>query len=162
MSIPTVKDKSVVTLQYTLKNEAGEVLDTSVGNEPLAYLHGADNIVVGLERALTAKKVGDKLEIEVSAQYGYGERTGAIFSVDRGSFPEDAEIQKGMQFVVEGEQGLIPLWVDRVEDDQVFLDPNHPLAGVNLHFQVEILGIRDAKPDEIEHGHPHGPGGHQH
>jgi len=158
----TIAADKVVIMHYTLKNDAGDVLDSSAGSDPLAYLHGADNIVPGLENALTGKSVGDKLNVEVAPAEGYGTRNAELFSVERTSFPADVDLVKGMQFVAEGANGLIPLWVDRVEGDQVFVDPNHPLAGETLHFDVEIVDIRAASPDEIEHGHPHGPGGHHH
>jgi FKBP-type peptidyl-prolyl cis-trans isomerase SlyD len=158
----TVADGKVVSIHFTLKNNAGEVLDSSEGHDPLDYLHGADNVVPGLERELIGKSVGDELVVEVAAKDGYGVRQGEIFSVDRDSFPEDAELEKGTQFVAEADEGPIPLWVDRIEDGKVYVDPNHPLAGVQLNFDVTVVAIRAASEEEVEHGHPHGPGGHEH
>jgi FKBP-type peptidyl-prolyl cis-trans isomerase SlyD len=163
MSSPdTVADQKVVTIHYTLTNDAGETLDSSEGNDPMAYLHGAHNIVPGLESELVGKSVGDELQVVVAPADGYGERVPQMLEVERSSFPEDAELVAGMQFVAETEDGMVPLWVDHVDGDKVHVDPNHPLAGENLHFKVSILELRDASAEEIEHGHPHGPGGHDH
>ncbi len=163
MSSSEVADGRVIEIEYTLTNPQGEVLDASEG-EPLAYLHGADNIVPGLENALVGKSVGDKLDVVVPPAEGYGERQGpGPQGIPRTSFPADADIVPGMSFAVETEDGqLMPLWVVGLEADQVMVDANHPLAGVALHFAVEIVGIRDARAEELEHGHPHGPGGHHH
>ncbi len=159
----TVADKSVVTIHYTLKDSDGEVLDSSAGQDPLAYLHGAGNIVPGLERELTGKKVGDKLNVVVKPEDGYGERQGEPQKVPLTSFPDDAELEAGMQIVAQGPNNeMFPLWVVEVGDDFAMLDPNHPLADVTLHFDVEITEIRAASEEEVAHGHPHGPGGHHH
>ena len=158
----TVSANRVVTIDYTLKNDAGDILDSSKDDEPMAYLHGADNIVPGLETALEGKLVGDRVQVVVDAKDGYGEREFDTFAVDRTSFPDDVELTKGMQFVAEGEEGLMPFWIDSVKDDKVHVDPNHPLAGQALHFDVTIVAIRAATAEELEHGHPHGPGGHEH
>lgn len=156
----------VVIIQYTLTNDAGEVLDTSDGGEALPYLHGEGNIVDGLEEALNGKAIGDKLEVSVPPIKGYGERQdGPPQPVPRSAFPEDMDIEPGMQFMVETDEGVAPVWIDHVAGDEVFLDGNHPLAGTTLHFAVEIVGVRDATDDEKAHGHPHGidgTGGHHH
>jgi FKBP-type peptidyl-prolyl cis-trans isomerase SlyD len=157
-----VADKKVVTIHYSLKNAAGEQLDSSQDGEPMAYLHGALNIVPGLESALDGKTVGTALDVVVAPKDGYGERGPEPFPVGLDAFPEDMELAKGLQFVAEQDGEMIPFWIDRVEETQVFIDPNHPLAGVELHFQVEVVAIRDATEEELEHGHPHGPGGAQH
>ena len=154
----TVQDKSVVSIDYTLKDASGEILDSSDVSGPTAYLHGANNIVPGLEQALTGKSAGTKIKVEVSPQEGYGERIAEPFPVERTAFPEDLELTTGMQFVAEGEQGLVPVWVDRVEGDSIYVDPNHPLAGQQLFFDVTIVSIRAATPEELENGHVQGPG----
>lgn len=158
----TVRDGKVVSVHYTLRNPAGKVIDSSDGEEPMSYLHGASNIVPGLERQLAGKSIGDKVKAVVPPEEGYGERVGgAPQVVPRNAFPADAELEEGMPFAVEGPQGqVVELWISRIEGDQIYVDRNHPLAGVALHFDVEILEIRDASRDEIAHGHPHGPGGH--
>lgn len=154
----------VVALNYTLRDAKGSFIDGSEEGDPLQYLHGADNIVPGLESALEGHKVGDKLSVEVKPEDGYGLREGpGPQSVPRDAFPVDAEIEEGMPFSVENEDGEeIDLWVVRVEDDQVFVDVNHPLAGVTLCFDVEVVSIRDSTAEERMHGHPHGPGSHHH
>jgi FKBP-type peptidyl-prolyl cis-trans isomerase SlyD len=159
-----VEAGKVVSFHYTLTNGSGEVLDSSADREPLPYLHGAGNIVPGLEQQLSGKAVGDKFDAVVAPADGYGERSGPEpQAVERGAFPPDAPLQKGMQFMAQTPDGQhIPLWIDRIEGDTVYVDHNHPLAGVTLHFAVEITGIRDATAEEQAHGHPHGPGGHHH
>ena len=159
-----VADGQVVSMHYTLKNDAGEVLDSSQGREPLAYLHGAHNIVPGLEKQLAGKAVGDSVDAVVPAAEGYGEKDGpGPQPVRKTAFPDGAELSPGMQLLAQGpDGGAIPLWVVEVRDDDVLVDTNHPLAGETLHFAVEIVGLRAASPEEVDHGHPHGPGGHHH
>ena len=162
MSEARIAQGSVVTFEYTLKNDQGEVLDASEGH-PLTYLHGADNIVPGLERELDGKGVGDEFQVVVAPADGYGERIGTgPQPIDRGGFPPDAELEPGMSFAVETEGGLMPLWIVEVGDDHVMVDVNHPLAGVELHFSGSISEIRQATDEELEHGHVHGPDGHHH
>ena len=155
---------SVVSIHYTLRSPEGDVLDSSDGGEPLMYLHGADNIVPGLERELTGRKVGDSLEVEVKPVDAYGERQGpGPQRVPLTAFPEGARPEEGMQVFAEGpDNQTIPLWVVSVEDDAVMVDVDHPLAGMTLHFQVEVASVRTATDEELAHGHPHGPGGHHH
>ena len=158
-----IADGTVVTMHYTLKDSEGQVLDTSSGREPLSYLHGASNIVPGLERQLAGKSVGDSFTAEVPSEEGYGERQGPPKQVDRSAFPEDAELAPGMQVMAQSEDGKsFPLWILDVSDDAVVVDTNHPLAGVTLHFDLEITGVRAATEEEKSHGHPHGEGGHHH
>lgn len=161
----TVAANKVVVLHYTLTNDAGQELESSIGDEPIEYLQGAENLVPGLEKALEGKKVGDKLDVTVDAADGYGERDPKeIYKVKRSQFPADAPLQVGMQFEAQNPQGddFAPAWVTAIEGDSVTVDFNHPLAGVRLHFAVEILSVRDASAEEIAHGHPHGPDGHHH
>lgn len=158
-----VENGKVASIHYTLTNDAGEVLDSSAGREPLAYLHGAGNIVPGLERELQGKVTGASLSVRVEPEDGYGVRRGQAQAVERGAFPAGVEIETGMMIQAQTEQGeIIPLWVSRIEDDTVWLDQNHPLAGVALNFRVEIVSVRDATDEELDHGHPHGPDGHHH
>lgn len=160
----TVSDGQVISFHYTLRDPEGEVLDSSLESEPLSYLHGAANIVPGLERELTGRAVGDRLEAVVEPADGYGEPAGpGPQKLPRDAFPSNAELEAGMQVFARGEGSEpIPLWIVSVDDDHVVIDINHPLAGVTLHFTVEIVSIRSATEEEIEHGHPHGPGGHEH
>lgn len=161
-----VAEGKVVIIHFTLRDEAGEVLDTSDGDEPMPYLHGYDNVVPGLEAALEGKRVGEKLSVVVPPEEAYGFPSGvADQAVPREEFPDDVEIEEGMEFYGEGDEGMVPIWVTRVTDDTVFITMDHPLAGQSLHFDVEIVAIRDANEDEIEHGHPHGltgDDGHHH
>jgi len=159
--VSTVEAGKVVFIHFTLKNDAGETIDSSDGNEPLIYLYGADNIVPGLEQELTGKKVGDKVSTVIPAAEGYGERDEAgAQRVPRDEFPAEMEIEVGMPFHAEtGDGAMITVWVTAVTDDLVELDMNHPLAGENLHFDVEVVKIREATANELEHGHPHGEDG---
>lgn len=160
----TIANDVVVTIEYTLKNSAGEVLDSSVGDEPMTYLHGHENIVPGLENALTGKKAGDVVTVAVPPEEGYGVRDpGGLRQIERGAFPPDAELEMGMQFTAELEdEEVVPLWVVGLDDEYVHVDMNHPLAGETLHFEVKILELRTALANELAHGHPHGRDGHAH
>ncbi len=158
-----VEDGKVIAIHYELKNAGGEVLDSSEGGEPLEYLHGAENIVPGLEKQLGGKAVGDKLQVVVAPEDGYGERDDrGVFEVPKSEFPEDAEIEVGMQIAIQDDSGhVFPVMITAVGDDKVTLDVNHPLAGEELHFDVSVESVRDATDEEKQHGHVHGPG-HDH
>ncbi len=163
MSDTTISAGKVVFFHYTLTNDAGETIDSSRGGNPLPYLHGAGNIVPGLEKQLEGLAVGAKLQADVSPEEGYGVRRGEPMPVPRDQFPADVNLQPGMQFFAEDPNGNhFPLWIAQVGEDTVLVDPNHPLAGENLHFDVEIMSLRDASDEEKEHGHPHLPGMPQH
>jgi FKBP-type peptidyl-prolyl cis-trans isomerase SlyD len=161
---PAVADGMVVSVHYTLKTEEGEVIDSSDGDEPLMYLHGAGNIVPGLEKQLAGHVVGDRVKAVVEPEDGYGEHTGdEPQMVPRESFPEDADLYEGMEVMAQGPEGeMFPMWIVGLTDDHVLVDENHPLAGVTLHFDVEVTEIRAATQEELAHGHPHGPGAHAH
>ena len=153
----TIADQKVVIIHYTLKNDAGEVLDSSDGDEPMPYLHGADNIVPGLEAALTGKSVGDKVSVSIAPADAYGDPSGAPDQrVPRESFPDVVEVAAATEFYTEGPDGVVPLWVSRVTPDAVYVTLDHPLAGETLHFDVEVIGLREPTAEELEHGHPHG------
>ena len=158
-----VAGQKVVTIHYTLKGDGGEVLDASAAGEPLAYLHGAGNIIPGLESALEGKSAGDKLSVTVAPEQGYGVRDeGLVQSVARSAFQGVQELAPGMRFKAGGPQGTRVVVVTQVEKDLVTVDANHPLAGQTLHFEVELAAVRDATREELEHGHVHGAGGHHH
>jgi FKBP-type peptidyl-prolyl cis-trans isomerase SlyD len=164
MSNLPIADGRVVVLNYTLRSDAGELIDHSDADDPMAYLHGADNIVPGLEKALTGQTVGFKSKVVVEPAEAYGEREDEPpHVVPRNAFPEDEEIEVGSQFMAEGDDGEAePIWVVAIEGDKVLVDSQHPLAGETLHFEVEVLAVREATADELTHGHPHGPDGHSH
>lgn len=158
-----IAEKTVVSIHYTLTNSTGETLDSSIGQDPLVYLHGAQNIIVGLEDALKGKTVGDALQVTVEPEQGYGEtREELIQEVDRSAFEGVEDIDVGMQFMAQTPWGEQPVTVVKVEGEQITLDGNHPLAGETLNFDVEVVDIREASDEEMEHGHVHGEGGHQH
>lgn len=156
------KDK-VVEIDYTLTGDNGQVLDSSQGREPLAYLHGAGNIIPGLESALEGKNPGDQLNVQVPPDQAYGNRDERMVqAVPRNSFQGIQQIEPGMQFQANTPGGPRVITVVGVEGDQVTVDANHPLAGQTLNFDVKVVGIRDATDEERTHGHAHGAGGAQH
>jgi FKBP-type peptidyl-prolyl cis-trans isomerase SlyD len=161
---PLIADGHVVTIHYRLTLDDGSIADQSFGGEPLVYLHGAANIVPGLERQLTGRKVGDKLEVDVAAKDGYGEYDPAADqAVPRSQFPPNVDLQVGMAFQTRARNGQpMTVWVRGIQGDQVTISANHPMAGQQLHFAIEVLDVRRATPDEKKHGHVHGPGGHHH
>lgn len=164
MSSDVVGAGKVVTLHYKLTNEAGETLDSSQGSAPLDYLHGADNIVPGLEAALEGHRVGDRVTVTVPPERGYGVRDEeAVQTVPRRMFPADDDVTPGDEYVTKDEDGNpMPVWVVGADQESVTLDFNHPLAGETLSFDVTVVALREAAPEELEHGHPHGPHGHVH
>lgn len=152
----TIKQNSVVTMHYELKDDAGEVLDSSKGQEPLTYLHGANNIIIGLEEQLLGKSQGDVINAVVSPEKGYGMPVEQLIQqVPKEAFGEVENVEVGMRFQADTEQGPVPVVITAIEDNMVTVDGNHPLAGKELHFECEITEIRDASAEEIEHGHVH-------
>ncbi|NDV63589.1 peptidylprolyl isomerase [Puniceicoccales bacterium CK1056] len=157
-----ISSNSVVSMHYTLTDPAGEVLDSSQGKDPLAYLHGHGNIIPGLEKQLEGKVVGDKLIAEVPAAEAYGEpNDDLVVEASRDQFPGDVDLQPGMRFQAQTPQGPRIAQIKAVDGDKVTVDTNHPLAGVDLKFDVEIIEVREASKEEIDHGHVHtGKDGH--
>jgi FKBP-type peptidyl-prolyl cis-trans isomerase SlyD len=157
-----VQKNSVVSIDYTLTDDEGEVLDTSKGQDPLSYLHGHGQIVPGLERALEGKAIGDSVKVVVEPKDGYGQRDQKrVMHVNRAKLPSDLDPEVGMQLAGQDDKGqVIPLWITQVSATEVTLDGNHPLAGQTLHFDVQIKDVRQATEEELHHGHAHGPGGH--
>lgn len=146
----------VAAIHYTLRDDAGNVLDSSEGRDPLYYLHGENNLIPGMEEGLEGRTKGDKLQLSVPPEKGYGRRDDQLVeAVPRQAFGGQ-QIEVGMQFQANDGQVIT---VMEVGPDTVKVDANHPLADQNLHFDVEIIDVRDATPDEISHGHVHGPGG---
>ena len=152
-----ISDKCVVTFHYTLTNSDGEELDTSVGRDPMKYLHGASNIVPGLEKELKGKSAGDTLKVEVHPDEGYGQVDPKLIQkAPRSAFDGSPEIKPGMQFQAQGPGGEVQMiTVKEITDDEITIDGNHPLAGQVLHFDVSIEEVREASKEELSHGHAH-------
>lgn len=158
-----IAKSTVVTIDYTLTSDEGEVIDSSSGGEPLAYLHGFGNIVPGLENALDGRDEGESVSVKVAPGEGYGERDPElVHRATRAQFQGIDDLEVGMRFQARSGDEMTVVTVIGVEGDDVTLDANHPLAGVNLNFAVKIVGVRAATKVELEHGHPHGPDGHGH
>ena len=159
-----IAEQSVVSIHYTLTNDAGETLDTSDGREPLVYLHGAQNIIPGLESELTGKSVGDSFDVTIQPEEAYGTvNPELVQTVPHSAFEGVEKVEPGMQFQARGDDGETQvITVTEVADSGVTVDGNHPLAGQVLNFSVRVEEIRAATEEEIEHGHVHGPGGHHH
>jgi len=159
----TIRKNSVVSIAYTLKDDDGEILDTSDGGEDFEYLHGHENIVPGLEEMLEGRGVGDSINTSVGPEKGYGTRDeNLVFKMPRDKLPED-ELDVGDQFSAQDKDGNQQIvTVTDFDDETVTLDGNHPLAGQTLHFSVTISAIREASEVEVEHGHVHQPGHHHH
>ncbi|MDT8311528.1 MAG: peptidylprolyl isomerase [Methylophaga sp.] len=158
-----VADNSVVVIDYTLTNNEGQVIDSSEGAGPLAYLHGAGNIIPGLEDALLGKEAGDEVKASIEPANAYGERHDALKQeVPAELFSGVEKVEVGMQFQSETDQGPVLVTVTEIGEQTITVDGNHPLAGVHLNFEVNIREVREATEEELEHGHVHGEGGHQH
>ena len=153
----------VVSFHYTLRDPNGRVLDTSAGGEPITYLEGAGQIIEGLDEQLRLASQGEKARVTVPAKKAYGERDPAqMQKVKRGLLPVDGELKIGDQFQTGHDRHSPVVTIAAIEGDEVLLDANHPLAGVDLTFDVEIVTVRSATESELAHGHAHGPGGHEH
>jgi FKBP-type peptidyl-prolyl cis-trans isomerase SlyD len=158
-----ITKNAAVQIHYTLKNDAGEVLDSSEGAEPLAYLQGNGNLIPGLEQALEGKRAGDALSVTIAPEEAYGVSDASLVQdVPRSAFEGIADIEVGMQFHAESNHGPRTVTVTKVAADTVTVDGNHPLADQTLHFAVQIIDVREASSEELSHGHVHGPGGHHH
>lgn len=155
----TVTKDSVVSIHYTLRDNDGNILDSSTGRDPLNYIHGRGNLIVGMEEGIEGKSNGDQFSLEVSPEKGYGLKNDQLVQkVPMKSFG-DQKVEAGMQFNTQNGQVVT---VTEVAKDSVTVDGNHPLAGVALNFEVEVVDVRKATQEEIDHGHVHGPGGHHH
>ncbi|MBZ4202514.1 MAG: peptidylprolyl isomerase [Methylovulum sp.] len=156
-----VADNIAVTIHFTLTDDDGEIIDSSIGEEPMTYLHGSGQVITGLEKALLGKTVGEKFTIRIEPEEAYG-----VFSEDRieviprDMFDEGDVIEVGMQFEADVAENPAIITIVAVEGDNVTIDSNHPLADVALTFEVEIIGLRPATEEELEHGHVHGEGCH--
>lgn len=155
-----ISKNSVVSIHYTLKDEKGEIIDTSDGKDPLDYLHGAGQIIPGLENELEGRSTGEEFSVVIEPEMGYGTREETlVYEVPKSEFEVPEEVEVGMQFRVGAEGGSMIMVVAGVHDDTVTLDGNHPLAGMNLAFDVSVAGVREATEEEIKAGqHVHGSG----
>ena len=154
-----ITKNTVAAIHYTLRDNEGNVIDTSSGREPLNYLHGAGNLIAGMEEGLEGKSKGDKFQLKIEPAKGYGEKDPAMVQqVPRSAFG-DQDVRPGMKFSTN--HGNV-VTVTHVGLESVTVDANHELAGVELNFDVEVMEVSNATNEEISHGHVHGPGGHHH
>ncbi|MCL2648416.1 MAG: peptidylprolyl isomerase [Phycisphaerales bacterium] len=155
-----VSKNTVVTIDYTLTGPEGNVIDSSRGKQPLAYIHGTGNLIPGLERVLEGKAAGENVKVTIAPAGAYGLRDDKLVqSVPRAAFQGVPEIKVGMQF---RSQNNAIVTITKIEGENVTVDANHALAGVTLTFDVDIKDVRKASQEELEHGHVHGSGGHHH
>lgn len=158
-----ISANKVVSIEYTLTNDQGDVIDTSTGRAPLDYLQGHGNIIPGLENALEGKTAGDSLKVSIAPVDGYGERDDTLTqAVPRQMFENADEVQVGMQFQTMSEHGPHVVTVVAMDAENVTVDANHPLAGENLNFDVTVVSVREPSAEELDHGHVHGPDDEHH
>ena len=160
-----IAKNKVVSIDYTLTNDAGDVIDSSKGRQPLTYLHGHGGLIPGMEKGLQGRSMGESFQLVLPPEQGYGAKDpNMVQPVPRSNFAGIPNIEKGMQFQARSPDGsgVRVVTVVDVSAESVTVDANHPLAGETLHFDVSIKDVRDASPEELQHGHAHGPGGHHH
>lgn len=158
-----ISKNSVVSIDYILTDAKGEVLDRSSKGKPLQFIHGLGHLIPGLEKALEGKAAGESLQAKIPHAEGYGARDESLMqSLPKDNFEEIPDLKVGMELEAEGDEGIRIITVVGIEGDKVIVDGNHPLAGVDLNFDVNIVAVRAATTDELGHGHVHGPGGHHH
>ncbi|TVQ38639.1 MAG: peptidylprolyl isomerase [Spirochaetaceae bacterium] len=152
-----VREKTVVSIDYTLKDDSGTVLDSSENREPLSFLYGSGSIIPGLEKALHGRTAGDALSVTVEPDEGYGEyNEDLVFAVGKDRFQDPSIIEVGSQVQAQTADGAVQvLTIKGIGDDDVTLDANHPLAGQTLHFDVAVADVREATAEEVDHGHAH-------
>jgi FKBP-type peptidyl-prolyl cis-trans isomerase SlyD len=154
---------TVVVFDYTLTDDDGDIIDSSAGGDPLAFIQGEGQIVPGLEKAMEGKKAGDSFKVSVEPAEGYGLHDPENITVVPADQIEGGdELEEGMQLHTEGEFGEQTVIITKIEGNEVTIDGNHPLAGMTLHFDIAIRDVRQATKEEMDHGHVHGPGGHHH
>ncbi len=157
-----IGSNKVVSIHYTLKDESGNLLDSTIGSQPFSYLTGYDQIIPKLEEEIDTMLIGGKKNVLITAEDAYGEyRDDLVHLVKKSNFPDDVEIEIGMQFVTSAPDGTqMPFVIKEINGDDVKIDFNHPLAGKNLDFEIELVDVRDATEEELAHGHVHGPDSH--
>ena len=159
-----LKSNQVVTMNFTLKDDDGNVLDSTQGKEPFSFISGTNQILPKLEERVGEMLIGSKKDVVLVPEDGYGVyQEEAIRTIKRSEFPNDVELDKGMGFLAKSPQGKdVQFFIKEIEGENVKVDFNHPLAGKTLHFDLELLNLRDATSEELEHGHVHGAGGLHH
>lgn len=158
-----VRNNTVVTFDYTLRDDKGNLLDSSLGGESFAYLHGHGQIIPGLESAMHGREKGDQFEVVIQPEDAYGDYDeDLVAAIPKEQFDPSIEILPGMQFNAERNGKYYTLTVVEVQDNHIIVDGNHPLAGVVLYFKIDVKDVREATQEELEHGHAHGIGGHHH
>ena len=152
----TIQNQKVITIDYVLKDDQGVLIDESQDGS-FCYLHGASNIIPGMENALTGKAQGDELQLVIQPADAYGEYNADMTQVvDRSMFDTSDKIEAGMQFQAQDQEGhIMMITISKVDGDQITIDGNHPLAGVTLHYDIKVIDIRDATEEELSHGHVH-------
>jgi len=158
-----IQNKNIVSFHYTLTNTQGEQIESSRGKDPMTYLHGAHNIIPGLEKAMTGKSAGEAFQVVIEPADGYGERKEAnVQRIPAKHFKQANKLKPGEILGIQTKNGPVQVTVLKVGRFNIDVDANHPLAGQTLIFDVEITAVRDASAEEIAHGHVHGPGGAEH
>lgn len=159
-----IESNKVVTINFTLKDSDGNVLESTENTESFSYISGNNQILPKLEDTVNQMIIGTKKDVVIKAAEGYGEyNEAAVQQIDKKEFPEDIKLEEGMRLIANSPDGKqMPFIINKIEENEVTVDFNHPLVGKNLEFNVELLDVRDATPEEMTHGHVHGPGGHHH
>lgn len=158
-----IRKDTIASIDYTLTDDAGQQLDTSQGAEPLAYLHGHQQIIPGLEAALEGKQTGDHFRADIAPADAYGVHEEAMVQqVPLSMFPKGQAIMVGQEFRSQAGEHSHRVRVVAMDEKEVTVDGNHPLAGKTLHFDITVRDVRPATQEELAHGHAHGPGGHAH
>ncbi len=159
-----IESNKVVTINFTLKDGEGNVIESTENMEPFSYISGNNQILPKLEDAVNQMLIGAKKDVLINAADGYGEYSeAAIQQIDKKEFPENIKLEEGMRLIANSPDGKqMPFIINKIEENEITVDFNHPLAGKNLEFNVELVDIRNATPEELTHGHVHGPDGHHH
>lgn len=158
-----IGEKSVVSIHYTLTDEKGEIIDQSK-ETPLSYIHGVGSLIPGLEKELEGKLAGDKVKATIKPEEGYGPYIPELVEkLPRSTFQGVDQIEVGMEFHASNEEGeTMVVRVEEINGDDITINGNHPLAGMTLNFDVEVVDVREATKEELDHGHVHGADGHHH
>ena len=159
-----IAQNKVVTMNFTLTDDHGNVLDSTDNGGPFSFITGGNMVLPKLEEAVNGMLIGTKKSLKLNAADGYGNyNEDAIQVVGKENFPEDFVLEIGMEYIASNPDGVqMPFTITKVDGEEITIDFNHPLAGINLNFDIELIDVRDATTDELNHGHVHGAGGHHH